>query len=119
MEGRGVGEKSTVFILRLIITIKVFVKRKMLSIETILSTHTHARARAHTHTHTHTHTRPRARARTHTHTRTHEHSDYSKLNLHQLKTGSKHRLQTDEDSSMEQKTWQYRVWGKELFLGYI
>ena len=33
--------------------IEVFVKRKILSVE---STYTRARARAHTHTHTHTHT---------------------------------------------------------------
>ena len=38
---------------------KVFVKRKILSIETILSAHTRAQ------THTHTHTRTRTRTRTH------------------------------------------------------
>ena len=48
----------------LIIIIKVFLKRKILSLETILN--------AHTHTHTHTH------ARTHRCTRTHEHSDHTK-----------------------------------------
>ena len=42
----------------LLIIIKVFVKRKILSIEIILSTYTrmHVRARARAHTHTHTHT---------------------------------------------------------------
>ena len=46
---------------------------KILSIETILSvcTCTHA----HTHTHTHTHTQAH----------THKHTDYTKLNLHNLK----------------------------------
>ena len=75
--------------------IKAFIKRNILSVETILSartdrqtdththTRTHARTHAHTHTHTHTHTRAGAhahthihthtRARTHTHTHTHTH----------------------------------------------
>ena len=46
--------------------ITVFVKRKVLSVETILS--------AYTHTHT----------TTHTGTRTHEHTDYTKFNLHTI-----------------------------------
>ena len=45
---------------------------------------------------THTHT--------HTGTHTHEHSDYTKLNLHSLKQAA-YRLEMDEDSSTEQKTW--------------
>ena len=51
---------------------------------------------------------------THTHrgTHTHEHSDYTKLNLHSLKMGSKQRLELDEDSSTEQKTWQVYSFGK-------
>ena len=44
----------------LIIIITVFIKRKILSVESILSAYAHARscsrAHAHTHTHTHTHT---------------------------------------------------------------
>ena len=55
-----------------IIMIKVFIKHKVLSVETILSTYMHACAHAHTHTHTHRHT--------HTGTRTHEHTDYTKFN---------------------------------------
>ena len=48
--------------------IKAHVKRKILSIETILSAYTHRG------------------------TRSHEHSYFTKLNLHSLKTGSKQRL---------------------------
>ena len=48
------------------IIIKVFIKYKILSIETILS--------AHTHTHTHTHT--------HKHTNTQEHFDYTSLTIY-------------------------------------
>ena len=63
--------------------------RKLLSIETILSTYT----------------------RTGTHTQ--KNSDYTKLiKFTQLKTGSKQRFETDEDSSMEQKTWQVYSFGK-------
>ena len=57
-----------------IVIIKVFIKCKIESIETILS----------------------ARTRTYTH----EHTDYTKLNLHkvtQLETGSKQRGETDVD----------------------
>ena len=49
----------------IIMIIKVFVKHKILSIETILSAHTYTHTRTHactrtnTHTHTHTHTQPR------------------------------------------------------------
>ena len=49
-----------------------------------------------THTYTHTHTRG---------TCTHKHTDYTKLNLHNLKWAA-FRHETDEDSSMEWKTWQ-------------
>ena len=49
-------------------------------------------------------------ANTHRGTRTHEHSDYTKLNLHSLKTGSKRRLEMDGDSSTDQKTWQVQVY---------
>ena len=38
----------------IIIIIKVFIKHKTLSVETILRTHMHRRARTHTNTHTHT-----------------------------------------------------------------
>ena len=108
--------------------IKVFVKCKILFMETILSararphtrahaharTLTHARTHARTHAHTHTHARTHAHlhthARTHTHThrgtRTHEHADYTKLYICTHKTGSKQRLETDEDSSTIRKTWQ-------------
>ena len=60
----------------------VFIKRKILSGETILSAYTH------TSTHTGTHTS------THTGARTDEHTDYTKFNYRKLKTGSKQRLLT-------------------------
>ena len=59
--------------------IKAFVKRKILSIETILSKEASKRPPP---PHTHTH-RPR----------THEHSDDTKLNLNNLKRCSKRRLE--------------------------
>ena len=63
-----------------IIIIKVFVKRKIVSLETILS----AYARAHTHPYT------------------------QAFQLYKVKftTDSKRRLEMDEDSSTDQKTWQ-------------
>ena len=51
----------------IIIIIKVFRKRNILSVKTILFN-------AHTHTHTHTHTRTRARLHAHTHARMHTHA---------------------------------------------
>ena len=64
---------------------------------------------AHTCTHTHTHTQMHVHTCTHTHTHTctntHEHTDYTKLNLHNLKMGSRQRFEMDEDSGMEQKAW--------------
>ena len=65
-----------------IIIIKVFVKHKILSLETIL------RVRKHTHKHRGT--------------CTHKHSDYTKLNIHSLKQAAE-RFVMDEDSSTEQK----------------
>ena len=63
----------------MIIIIKVFMKRKILT-RRDYSKRIHAHAH---HTHTHTHTQARARAHTHTHThadtRTHEPTDYIKL----------------------------------------
>ena len=47
---------------QVILIIKVFIKHRILSIETMLSAYTHACA----------------------HTQTHQHSDYTKLNLHSL-----------------------------------
>ena len=52
----------------------VFIKRKILSGETILSAYTHTS--------------------THTGARTDEHTDYTKFNYRKLKTGSKQRLLT-------------------------
>ena len=60
----------------LILIMKIFVKRKILSIETVLSANTCACVHTHTHTHTHTphthththHTNTRMHAHTHTHT---------------------------------------------------
>ena len=80
---------------------KVFIKCKILSVETILSTfhmHTHTRARTHTRTHAHTHRG----------TCTRKHMDHTKY-IH--KTGSKQRLEMDKDGSMEWKMWQvYSFW---------
>ena len=65
------------YTVRLIITIiiNIFLKRKLLSLETILSAHSHARAHARTHAHTHTH----------------KHSGYTKLNVHSLKRAANAR----------------------------
>ena len=54
---------------------KVFLKRKILSLETVPS----ACVRTHTHTHTHTGNH------------THKHSDYAKLNIHSLKQAANAR----------------------------
>ena len=62
---------TTIILIILIIIIKVFLKREILSLETILSARTHTRTHARTHTHTH------------------KHSDHTKLKQTQLKTGSK------------------------------
>ena len=111
-----------------------------MSLETILSTytqphrqprtctHTHTQHNTHTHnhtTHTHTHTHLTHTHTPHTHTHTHTHLTHTHMSLltlrnliyTQLKTGSKQRLETDEDSSTEQKTWQvYRFWGRRNVL---
>ena len=86
----------------IILIIKVFLKRKILSIETILT----ARASTHTHTHTHTHTD------THTHrgTRTHKHSDCTKLNIHSLKRAA--NAPETWNRCTEQKTWHVYNFGK-------
>ena len=100
--------------------------------------HTASQAATHTCTHTHTHTtqhnttQHNTTQHTHTHTHTHYHTTHNQPhNTHthmslltlqnliytQLKTGSKQRLETDEDSSTEQKTWQvYRFWGRRNVL---
>ena len=57
----------------------IIIKSKIMSVETILSTYTHVR----THTHTHTHRSNPPPPPTHTHT--HKHTDYTQLNLHNLK----------------------------------
>ena len=72
-------------------------------------THTHTQALVHTHTHTHTGTC------THTHTHRHLHAwafQLYKAKYTQLKTGCKQRLEMDEDSSTEQKTWHVYSFGK-------
>ena len=76
-----------------------------MSAETILSAHMHAHTHTRMHTHMHTCTHAHTHTHTHTHTQapTHKHTDYKKLNLHNLKTGSKQKLETDEDSSTEWK----------------
>ena len=75
----------------IIIIIKVFLKHKILSLET---------KRIHTHTHTHIHT--------HTGTHTHKHSDYTK----QQTPG---RLGMDEDA-WNRKHGRSTILGKEMFL---
>ena len=86
-----------------IIIIKVFLKRKILSLETYSMC-------AHTHTHTHPHT--------HTHTLTQRHPYTQAFWLYkakctQFKNGQQTpgRLGMDEDST-EQKTWQVYNFGK-------
>ena len=59
------------------IIITVFIKRKILSVETIISAYTHTN--------------------THVVASTHGHTDYTNLINTQLKTGSKQRLETDEN----------------------
>ena len=44
-------------------------------------------------------------------TRPHKHTDYAKLKLHNLKWAA-NRLEMDEDSSTERKTWQVYSFGK-------
>ena len=51
---------TTIILIILIIIIKVFLKREILSLETILSARTHTRTHARTHAHTHTHTHTQA-----------------------------------------------------------
>ena len=72
-----------------LVIIKAFIKHKIVSIETVRN--------AYTYTHTHIHTRAPA----HTSILTIQNLIYA-----QLKTGSKQRLETHEDSSTEWKTWQ-------------
>ena len=89
-------------ILEGLIIIKVFIKRKILPVETILSKQTskqastyaptHARTHARTHAHTHTHTHKYTHTHTHTNTHTHEHTDYTKLDLHNLKRAASRDL---------------------------
>ena len=70
-----------------IMIINVFLKRKILSVETILRAYTHActRARAHTHTYTHSLTHARTHTHTHTlintHTHTHTHTHLSLIHI--------------------------------------
>ena len=68
-----------------------------------------------THTHMHTHTRAHTHARARTHTEAPAHTSIliiQNLTYTQLKTGSKQRLETNEDSSPERKTWQVYSLGK-------
>ena len=64
---------------------KVFVKRKILYIETILRAYTHMGMHTQTCTHTHTHTHTHIHIHTHTCNCTHEHSDWTRLTLCCLK----------------------------------
>ena len=72
-------------------------------------THTHTHTHTYTYTHTHTHTHTNTHTHIHRGTCTHEHSDYAMLNLHSLKQAA---METNEDSSTEQKTWQVSSLGK-------
>ena len=78
----------------IITVIKLFVKCKIFSVETIL---THARSHAHEH------------ASEHTSILTIQNLIYA-----QLETGSKQRLEMDEDSNTERKTWLY-LWEKKCY----
>ena len=92
------------------IIIKVFIKHKILSIETILSAYMHMITHRNRHRHTHTHT--------HTHTQTHECTGYTKLHLHTTSEDKKQRLEAEEDSSAERKTLQVYVFGKRTVLRF-
>ena len=78
-----------------------------MSIGTVLSAYRHAN----THTHAHT-THARTHTNTHMHTLTHRHPHNTSIltiqNLiyTQLGTGTKQRLETNEDSSTVRKKWQ-------------
>ena len=48
---------------------------------------------------------------------THKHTDCTKLNLHNFKLAA-NRLETDEDSSTERKTWQTYSFGKRNVLRF-
>ena len=87
-----------VILLLLLLLIKVFLKRRILFLETILS--------AYTCTHTHTH-RDRG-------TRTHKHSDHTKLKTDPAQNGQQTpwRPGMVEDISTKQKTWQVYNFGK-------
>ena len=65
----------------------------------------------HTHACTHTHTHTQAPA--HTSILTVQNLMYTQLN-----TGSKQRLETDEDTSMKRKTWQVYSLGKRNVLRF-
>ena len=70
---------------------------------------------ARTHAHTHARTRTHARAHTHTHTQAPAHTStltIQSLIYTQFKTGSKHKLETDEDSSTKRKTQPVCSFGK-------
>ena len=82
-----------------ITVIKVFLKRKILSLETILS--------AYTCTHTHRQRHPHTQA----------FSPYkAKIDTAQSGQQTPGRPGMDEDSSTKQKTWQVYNLGKEMFL---
>ena len=113
----------------IIIILKIFIKRKILSIETIESAHTRTQRHPHTRVfrlYTAKFTQLKTGSKilsietiesAHTRTRTQRHPHTRVFRLYkakftQLKTGSKRRLQLDEDSSTEQKTWQPYSFGK-------
>ena len=80
-------------VLIIILIIKVFMKCKILSVETILSACMHAHMHAHTHARTRTHTHTHTCALVHTCMQAHTHTQaYQLCKATQLKTGSK---QTD------------------------
>ena len=89
--------------------IEVFIKRKILSVETVLSAHIHT----HIHIHTHTHT--------HTNTPTHRHPYAWVYWLYETcYTQLKQTANRDLRWSTEQKTWQWQVYcfGKRNVLRY-
>ena len=113
-EGRSVPVEIQIWaqLSGVLIIIQVFLKCKMLSLETVLS----ACACTHAHTHTHTHT--------HTHAQRHPHTQafwLYKAKFTQLKTGSKHvgDLEWIKTSARNRRHGRSTILGKEMLLDYI
>ena len=66
---------------------------------------------AHVHAHAHTHARTHSHTLTHTGTRTHQHTDYTKLNLHNLK-----RAANRDSRQMKTAAWNGKC-GRSIIFG--